>query len=451
MTGELARPEVCLESSRRMSPRELEAPPLLLPFAAGFALAAAGAVLVWPSADPDLERYREVRDWTREAYVRPIGDDELLDDALRGLADGLDPWSSWYDAQDLRQLDRETEGRFHGLGVSLRAPSDDGRILFPLPGGPAEAAGIRAGDLIVRVAGQAWTDIGHDGFRAIVSTPEPREIELVVRGLDGIERNVTVTTASVLEPTVRHERIVDDEHRIGYLALRAFSAESPGELDAALERMARDGLDGLVLDLRGNPGGMLISAVKIASRFVASGEIVRTLGRRDRVVHEANPDLARWSDLPLVCLVDEGSASAAEVLAGALQDHRAAVLVGLPTFGKGAVQTIHRLADASGAIKVTTSRYETPAGQEIDRPEGGSAHGLVPDVVVEIDSDVQRAVYEFLQRASPPERWREALLEWERAEGASFIPVHPPDPQLEVACGLLAGERPGPERLARSP
>jgi carboxyl-terminal processing protease len=378
-----------------------------------------------------------------------VVDDELLDDALRGLADGLDPWSSWYDEAALARLDRETEGRFHGLGVSLRAPSGEGRILFPLPGGPAEAAGVRPGDRIVRVDGRSWTELGQDGFRAIVATPEPRDVDLVVAGLDGAEREVVVRTASVLEPTVRHERIVDAERGIGYVALRAFSAESPHELDAALERLSQDGLRALVLDLRQNPGGMLISAVRIASRFVPRGEIVRTLGRHDRVVHEAGADPARWSSLPLVCLVDEGSASASEVLAGALQDHRAAVLVGRPTFGKGAVQTIHRLDDGSGAIKVTTSRYETPAGQRLDRP--GDGHGLVPDLLVDADEAARLAVHEFLVRASPPARWRTELEAWERAEGVEVLPRHPPDPDLDAALALLVGRRPGAETIARAP
>lgn len=440
-----------LEFAAPMDPREPATHSQAFPFAAGFALAGAAAVILWPRADPDLERYRAVRDWTRDAYVRPVDDEELMDGALRGLADGLDAWSSWYDRSELAQLERETGGRFHGLGVSLRAPASDGRILFPLPGGPAEIAGVRPGDRIVRVSGKVWAEIGHEGFRAIVSTPEPREIDLVVAGLDGAERELVVTTASVVEPTVRHERILDPDRRIGYVALRAFSSESPRELDRAIERLAQAGLDGLVLDLRGNPGGMLNAAVQVASRFVSDGEIVRTLGRRERVVHTAAKENARWRGLALVCLVDEGSASAAEVLAGALQDHRAAVLVGRPTYGKGAVQTIHRLDDGAGAIKVTTSRYETPAGQQLDRPADGQAHGLVPDVLVQIDAATQRTVLEFLQRASPPDRWREALVEWERVEGIPVVPVHPEDPDLDVALALLRGERPGPEPLGRAP
>ncbi|MBL8863892.1 MAG: PDZ domain-containing protein [Planctomycetes bacterium] len=434
-----------------MVPRGAERTALALPFAAGIAVTTAAAVLLWPREDPDIERYRAVRDWTRLAFVRPVENDELLDDALRGLADGLDPWSSWYDRSDLARLERETEGRFHGLGVSMRMPSGDGRILFPLPGGPAERAGIRAGDRILRVAGQAWSELGQDGFRAMVSTPEPRDVDLVVAGLDGAERHVVVRTASVVEPTVRHERWVDPERRLGYVALRAFSSESPAELDAALERLARGGLRGLVLDLRGNPGGVLNAAVRIASRFVGQGEIVRTLGRRERVVHEASESPARWSQIALVALVDESSASAAEVLAGALQDHRAGVLVGMPTYGKGAVQTIHRLSDQSGAIKVTTSRYETPAGQRLDRPHEDRGHGLVPDVLVTVDGATQRAVREFLERASPPERWKPVLAEWEAREGVAVLPLPPADPQLDVAVALLRGERPGPELLERAP
>jgi carboxyl-terminal processing protease len=434
-----------------MSPRETSPDSRPLAFAAGFALALAGAVVAWPRADPDLERYRAVRDWTREAFVRPVGPDELLDDALRGLADGLDPWSTWYDRGELARLDRETEGRFHGLGVSLRAPSTEGRILFPLPGGPAEAAGVRPGDRIVRVGGRTWAELGQDGFRALVSTPEPQEFEIVVAGLDGAERELAIRTASVVEPTVRHERIVDARRGTAYVALRAFSAESPAELDAALDRLEDAGMSSLVLDLRGNPGGMLTAAVRIASRFVPSGEIVRTLGRRERVVHEAGAESPRWAGLPLVCLVDEGTASAAEVLAGALQDHRAAVIVGRPTYGKGAVQTIHRLAGGDGAIKVTTSRYETPAGQRLDRPAGGDGQGLVPDLLVEVDEAALRVVHEFLQRAGPPQRWRAELEAWERAEGVPVWPRHPADADLDAAAALLAGQRPGPESIARAP
>ncbi len=434
-----------------MDSRDSRATPPILPFAAGLALATAAAVMLWPESDAGVERFRSVRDWTRESYVRPIGDEELLDDALRGMAGGLDTWSRWYDPSELARLDRETDGRFHGLGVSMRAPASEGRVLFPLAGGPAEIAGIRPGDRIVRVEGRAWSDIGQEGFRAIVSTPEPREVELAVVGFDGAERTVHVETASVVEPTVRHERLLDATRRIGYVALRAFSAESPHELDLAIERLSHGRLAGLVLDLRGNPGGTLNAAVQIAARFVPEGEIVRTIGRHERTTHTATRDGARWTGIHLVCLIDDGSASAAEVLAGALQDHRAAVLVGLPTYGKGVVQTIHRLSDGSGAIKVTTSRYETPAGQRIDRTPEGESHGLVPDVLVEIDADTQRSIHEFLQRASPPEAWRETLEEWERVEGIPVLPVPPNDPQLDVALDLLRGVRPGPEPLVRAP
>jgi carboxyl-terminal processing protease len=159
------------------------------------------------------------------------------------------------------------------------------------------------------------------------------------------------------------------------------------------------------------------------------------------------PERARWAGMPLVCLVDDTSASAAEVLAGALQDHRAAVLVGVPTYGKGAVQTIHRLEDGSGAIKVTTSLYETPGGQQLDRAAGRAAHGLVPDVQVDVDLAVQRGTHEFLQRSSPPPRWQPAIAAWEKSAGVDLLPAHPDDPQLEVALALFAGERPGPQPI----
>ncbi len=417
-----------------------------LGFAAGVSVAATAGLLVWPAAEPDVARYREVRDWTRGAFVRGVTEDELLDHALRGLASGLDDYSEWYDREALSLLDRQNVGRYQGLGISIRHPLSEGRILFPLEGSPAEAAGIRPGDRIERVQGKEYAQLGHDAFRALISTPEPADVDLEVVGLDGKSRRVQVRTSSVLEPTVRHERIVDVERGIGYVAIHAFSQQTAVEFDAALKRLGDQGLQGLVIDLRGNSGGVLVAAVQVASRFIGDGVLVRTQGRTERYVHEAPKGSARWANLPLAVLVDPGSASASEVLAGALQDHRAAVLVGEATFGKGAVQTIHRLPERTGAIKVTTSRYETPAGQRLDRGAEG-AHGLVPDLWVHIDADARQAIHAYLSRSSPPERWTAAIRDWERAEGLDLLPSHPPDPQLDAALRLFAGARPGASEL----
>jgi carboxyl-terminal processing protease len=421
----------------------------LLGFAAGLGTALAAAILAWPRPSPDLERYRAVRDWVRSAALEPADPQTMSDDALRGLAAGLDEHSAWYSQDELRALDRDTGGRYLGLGISLRPPASDGRILFPLRGSPAEAAGILPGDRIVRVDGQGWAELGHEGFRSILASPTPRRMELDLAGLDGSERQVQVSTASIVEPSVRHEALVDAELGVGYVALRSFSQESPGELDAALERLSAAGLAALVLDLRGNQGGVLSSAVEIAARFVPEGVLVRTRGRNhaggQRIEEQRAAGGARWSGLPLVVLVDAESASAAEVLAGALQDHRAAVLVGEATFGKGLVQSIHRLDDGSGAIKVTTSRYETPAGRRLER-RGAQARGLQPDVEVRIGAESRRALAAHLARPSPPARWRAALDEWQRREGIELFAAAPQDPALEVALELFRGHRPGPHR-----
>lgn len=417
---------------------------LLLGFSAGIAVGALGAWVELGREPHDVRRYRQIRDYVREAYVGGLDDAEIADRAFHGLAAGLDGHSAYFDALEARFLDRETAGRYFGLGIVLRRPFEDGCILFPLGGGPAELAGVRVGDRIVAIQGEAFASLPEGRFRELVSTPEPRDVALDVVGLDGLARNVVVRTASVLEPSVRHARALAPG--IGYVAIGSFSQETPDELFEAIERLRGErALSALVLDLRANTGGVLASAVDIARRFVREGAIVTTHGRGTSETLVADSAHATLAGLPVVVLVDGLSASASEVLAGCLQDHRAAVLVGTPTYGKGSVQTIRRFEDDGAAIKVTTSYYSTSAGRRLERRDDGTG-GIEPDVVVEISPAQRQAIHTWLDRTEPPAEAVAALRSWETRDGVALLEPPPADPQLDAAVALLGGARPGPWR-----
>jgi len=402
--------------------------------------------------EPDVARYREVRDYARRAFVRDLSEDEILDKALHGLADGLDDYSQYYSPREAAQLDRETGGRYSGLGVVMRRPGRDGRVLFPLPNSPALAAGVRVGDRFVRVDGKEFAALGEDGFKALISSPEPRDIALVVEGLDGVTRDIGVRTGSVLEPTVKQERIADAARGIGYVAITSFSHETPGEFFAAFERLRGDGMRALVLDLRGNPGGVLVAAVEIARRFVPEGSIVSTEGRGDPIVHMADKGSAWWAGFPLVVLVDDGSASASEVLAAALQDHRAAVVVGSPTYGKGMVQTIHRFDDTGSVFKVTSSYYYTPSHKNLEHSaDPTKERGLQPDLRVDVGAEEKRGIHERSVQPSPPRDARAAIEAWERDTKITLLEPPVVDAQLAAAIELLSGKRPGPHATRETP
>jgi len=412
-----------------------------LGIAVGFLIAQ--ALPTW--LEPDVARYREARDYVKHAFVREVDDAELMDAALHGLADHLDDYSAYYDPTEAAQLERETSGRYNGLGVAIGEPFRDGRILFPLAGGPAQAAGLRPGDRFVRVAGRPFSEVDPTEFRRLVQTSEPRDVELVVEGLDGVERGVVVHTGSVVEPTVRHECLLDAERGVGYLAITSFSRETYDEFTAAFERLRGDGMRGLVLDLRGNPGGLLLAAIGIARAFVPEGLIVSTEGRGVPVMHSAERAAARYVDFPLVVLVDERSASASEVLASALQEHRAGVLVGGPTYGKGMVQTMHRFDADDSVMKVTTSYYYTPSHQNLEHSaDPAKPRGIQPDLAVLLPDAEREALHVRLNRPCPPREYLDAIAAWEAEEDIEIVPPPRVDAQVAAALDLFAGKRPGP-------
>lgn len=401
--------------------------------------------------DPDVEHYGEVRDFVRESYVREISDQELLEQALRGMLESLDPYSRYYDAEERERLDRETYGRYAGVGVVFRPPVAEGQLLFALPGSPADRAGLRVGDTLVAIDGRSVLEMGEEQMRAELSREET-ELEVELRGLDGELRTVQLRPSQVVDPTIRHAKLIAPDQGVGYISISSFSRETSAEFDRAFEFLFERGMQALILDLRYNFGGVLDAAEDIAGRFIPEGAIVSTEGRGQPLVTRAEPERARHAGFPIVVLVDEDSASASEVLAGALQDHRRAVIVGAPTYGKGLVQTVRRFEKVRSVAKVTTSYYYSPAGRNFERTaQEGRDYGILPDVHLPVDQETARDIHIHLRGYGPPVTALAALEAWEAESGLDLIEPHPHDPQLRAALELLEGTRPGPWQLSPAP
>lgn len=326
----------------------------------------------------ELRTFTEAYERIREEYVESIDESTLIRNAIRGMLEGLDPHSGYLDADDYQRLRDGTRGEFGGLGMEVGMEDGFIRVIAPIDGTPAEAAGIQPEDLIIRIDGASVKGLGLEESLGLLRGEPGTEVTLtVLRGNDDRPFEVVIERAIIEVRSVRTQLL---EPGYGYLRISQFQ-DRTGEavLDAVDELMTEnDGpLKGLVMDLRNNPGGLLESAVAVADAFITSGVLVSTDGRVERAKDSFS---ATPSDVmegaPLVVLVNAGSASASEIVAGALQDHRRAVVMGEPTFGKGSVQSIMPLRNAT-AIKLTTARYYTPNGRSIQ------AEGIVPDVRVD--------------------------------------------------------------------
>ena len=400
--------------------------------------------------EPDVAHYRAVRDFVRRSYVRAVDEEELLDSALHGMLSGLDRYSRYYDPQEREELDRETSGHYYGIGVVFRPPLQQAQVLFTLPNSPAAKAKIAIGDSILKVDGQEVAGIDAAGFRELMSQGPGGELDLLLRGIDGSQREVRVQAKDLVDPTVRHVRIADERAHIGYISILSFSKETAREFEEAFRYLLTNDMRGLVVDLRRNYGGTLSSAETIAGRFISEGVIVRTEGRGDPEVTRADPAQAHWAGFPLVLLVDGESASASEVLAGALQDHRCAVLVGAPTFGKGLVQVIRRFEEQGSVAKITSSYYYSPAGRNFDKSVDETRDwGILPDVEVELTSEEAGRIHRFLESYGPPPEALPVIEALEMASGQAWIDEAPPDRQLEAALELLRGRRPSATQVSK--
>ena len=324
----------------------------------------------------ELQMFADVFNQIRQGYVESVPDSELFELAVQGMLSGLDPHSVFLKEKAFDSLQETTKGEFSGLGIEIGQDRGYITIIAPIDGSPAEAAGLEAGDVILKIDGESVRDLPVNKSVEKMRGPTGSEVLLTI-GRRGVADpfDVTVIRDIIKVPSVRSRELME-----GYLWLRAsqFQRDTGQEAIAKLESALNEGaLKGVVLDLRNNPGGVLGASVDMAGAFLDGGLVVYTEGRhpqsKDRFEATAGDML---DNVPVVVLINGGSASASEIVAGALQDRRRAVIMGTRSFGKGSVQTILPVTDTR-AVKLTTALYYTPNGRSIQ------AEGIVPDIVVE--------------------------------------------------------------------
>ncbi|MGQ9658730.1 MAG: S41 family peptidase [Thermochromatium sp.] len=314
----------------------------------------------------------------KEDYVEEVDDRTLIENAIRGMLSGLDPHSSYVDGEEYRDLQVGTSGEFGGLGIEVGLEDGFVKVIAPIDDTPAQRAGLQAGDLIIRIDGKPLKGLSLNEAIQLMRGQPGTQIQLtILRGGDGKPFEVVLERAVIQVASVKSRML---EPGFGYVRLTHFQAHTTDDMLKAIDELkAANGgrLKGLVLDLRNNPGGVLNGAVGVSDAFLTDGLIVYTEGRvkNSQMRFKAGPDDV-LEGAPMVVLVNAGSASASEIVAGALQDHRRAIIMGTQTFGKGSVQTIVPIDDNS-ALKLTTARYYTPSGRSIQ------ANGIVPDILLE--------------------------------------------------------------------
>ena len=349
-----------------------------------------------PSKVPldEIRRYVAVFNAVKEAYVVPVDDKKLMHSAIRGLLLDLDPHSTYFDKEDAEAFDEQATGAYDGVGVELlQQPDNTLRVIAPIDDTPAAKAGIKAGDIIIAINGKPISS--EDGMEPLRGEPGSKLTLSILREGKAKPFDVSLTRETIRITSVRSRLL---EPGYGYVRINSFQADTGADFQRHLDKLQANGkLQGLVLDLRSNPGGLLTSAVQVADDLLEKGNIVTTRGRI--AISDAKFDATpgdRLQGAPLVVLVDAGSASASEVLAGALRDNNRARVIGSRTFGKGSVQTVLPL-DNGDSVKLTTARYYTPSGKSIQ------ASGIVPDVVLkpEAAKDAEPAPYDYSEAALP--------------------------------------------------
>ncbi len=323
----------------------------------------------------EVRMFTEALDRIRMSYVEEIDDKTLLENAIRGMLSGLDPHSAYMAGNDFDNLQETTTGQFGGLGIEVGRENGFIKVISPIDDTPADKAGIRAGDLIIQIDNRPLQEILPEEAAGMMRG-EPGTDVTVTISRDGREPfDLTITREVIAIASVRSRML---EEGYAYIRLSQFRLNTGDELEEELEELyAEHGdLNGIVLDLRNNPGGILQASVKVVDAFITEGKIVYTEGRLSETNMEFSASRDNpGRDTPLVVLINGGSASASEIVAGALQDHGRAIIMGTRSFGKGSVQTVLPL-DERRAIKLTTSLYFTPGGRSIQ------AQGIVPDIEV---------------------------------------------------------------------
>ncbi len=332
-----------------------------------------------PQDEAFFDKLYEVKDILNSEYYLNIDQDALLEGAIKGMVNAVeDPYTVFFDAEEYKAFNDDGNGNYVGIGVMVGIKEDKIVVITPFEGSPAYNAGIRTGDFVTKVEGVPYTGQELDKAVSIIKGNEGEPVTLTIM-TNGVERDVTIVRASITIDNVESEML---EGNIGHITLLQFSADTAKQVKAEMDTLKAQGAVGYILDLRGNPGGFLDEAVDLGSLFTKKGDtLLYTLDKYDQKT--VYPSLGgNYIGIPLVVMIDGGSASASEVVAGALKDYGAATLVGQKSFGKGIVQMVYDVGQGEG-LKVTVSSYYSPNGINIH------GTGIVPDVEVALPEDIQ--------------------------------------------------------------
>ena len=412
-----------------------------------FGIAVFGALAVFfinptqsiSQSSTDDETYRQLSlfgdafQLIRDDYVEDIEDETLISNAINGMLSSLDPHSSYLPDSDFKKMRERTKGEFGGLGIEITMEDGYVKVVSPIDETPAAKAGIKAGDLIVMIEDDDVLGMTLSEAVALMRGPVGSDITVTIRRGANTMFDVTLTRDVIKMRSVRHESY----DQVGYIRVTTFSEQTTPGLKKAINALQEEhgaDLDGVILDLRNNPGGLLREAISVSDAFLEEGEIVSTRGRKD---NQNSRHYATSGDLldglPIVVLINSGSASASEIVAGALKDHKRAIIMGTRSFGKGSVQSIIPMP-GHGAIRITTARYYTPSGVSIQ------STGIEPDI------DVELAVVEDLEDGAVREEdLRGALVnsasndKEDTAEEDEKEPINMRDYQLSRAIDLIQG------------
>ncbi len=333
-----------------------------------------------PSPETDtyelLNLFGEVMERAKSSYVEDVDDKKLIESAINGMLVSLDPHSSYLDAQSFKYMNEQTKGKFGGLGIEVTMENGVVKVVSPIDDTPAAKAGLKSGDYITNIDGEQVVGMtlndAVDKMRGKIGT----KVKLTIRRINEKPFDVTLKRQEIKIQSVKNDIQPDD---VAYVRITSFSEDTDKNVEKVVKKAQKEqkeNLKGLIIDVRNNPGGLLDQAVNVSDLFLNQGEIVSTRSRNEEdTIRYTAKEGDILNGLPIVVLINEGSASASEIVAGALQDHKRAIILGEKSFGKGSVQTVIPL-DKYGAMRLTTARYYTPSGRSIQ------AMGIEPDVVV---------------------------------------------------------------------
>ena len=326
-----------------------------------------------------IDLFGEVLDKINKEYVEEINQSDAMDAAINGVLQSLDPYSAYMSPETFKEMETETSGKFGGLGIEVGMEFGVVKVISPMDGSPAEKEGVKAGDYVVKINGTQVQGKTLSEAVELMRGPVGTSLELTIRRKGLRKALVFEITREIIEVKSVKSKIIDDS--VGYIRLTAFNENSSNQVKNKIKKFKKNNINKFILDLRNNPGGLLSQAVKISDFFLNNGEIVSTKSRKS---FENRKYFAKKGDIidgeTLVVLINNGSASASEIVAGALKDHKRAILIGNNSYGKGSVQSIIPLKN-KGAIRLTISKYYLPSGKSI------SGTGITPDIRVVESSD----------------------------------------------------------------